>query len=283
MSFLHDPTLQFVVNVGVALLGIFFTSIITVVIYRRQQTRKGITYKVISDTPILSLKEEVKGKIKVLFGTKPINNVRLVIVKIWNSENTPILPSEYIDPIRLGFGGNVEILDAEILEAIPQDIKDNVKASLKLNIESVILEPLLLNSRDSITLKVLLAQTPLTKELKINARIVGVNQIVNFNKLSPIFRPLSRIFTYFSYFIFLIAIGYILVSRFDIDFNAKVLFLFNAVVFALLYIPLFIIFGSLAYSIFNKENYYISIRFLIEKFINLLRYMIDEEYDKDKV
>jgi hypothetical protein len=283
MNFLRDPALQFIVNVGVALLGIFFTSIITIVIYRRQQQRKGITYKIISDTPILSLKEEVKGQIKVLFGTKQVGNVRLVILKIWNSENTPILPGEFIDPIKLGFGNNVEILDAEILEANPHEIRENVKSSLKLYEENILLEPFLLNSKDSITLKVLLAQTPLTKELRINARIVGVNQIVNFNKLSPIFRPLSRIFTYFSYFIFLIAIGYLLISRFDLDFNSKVIFLFSVIVFGLLYIPLFIIFGSLAYTVFYRESYFYAVKFLIGKFVNLLRYMVNEEFDKDEV
>jgi hypothetical protein len=144
VSLLRDPTLQFLMNISIALLGIFFTSIVSVVIYRRQQSRKGIIYKVISNAPLFSLKEEVKGKIKVLFGTKAVNNARLVILKIWNSENTPILPNEYMDPIRVRFGSNVEILDAEVLEAVPSDIKDKAKASLKLDTDSVVLEPLLL-------------------------------------------------------------------------------------------------------------------------------------------
>src|SRR5215467_10743601 len=181
MDFLRDPTLQFVVSISIALLGVFLTSIISVVIYRRQQSRKAINYKVISDTSLLSVKEEVKGSIKVLFGTKPVSNARLVILKIWNSGNTPILPTEYIDPIRIGFGNNAEILDAEILEAAPSDFKDKAKASLKLDTDNVVLDPLLLNSGDSLTLKVFLAQTPFTKEVKVNARIVGVIQIINLH------------------------------------------------------------------------------------------------------
>jgi hypothetical protein len=279
VNFLRDPTLQFLVNISIALLGIFFTSIVSVVIYRRQQSRKGVIYKVISNTPLLSLKEEAKGKIKVLFGTKPVNNARLVILKVWNSENTPILPNEYIDPIRVKFGDNVEVLDAEVLEAVPSDIKDKAKASLKLDKDSVVLEPLLLNSKDSITLKFLLAQTPLTEEVQLSARIVGVNQIIDVHKFFPITRPLARVFTYFSYFVFLIAAIYFLLSRYEPSFNTKILYLLIFIICALMYILLFIIFGSLVYAIAYKESYFSSIKFLISKFVDLVKFMVYEKFD----
>src|ERR1700720_1277119 len=78
----------------------------------RQHQRKAISYKVISDTPLLSLKEEVKSRVQVLFDARPVRNTRLVVIKILNSGNVPILLTDYHDPIKIGFGDNAEILDA---------------------------------------------------------------------------------------------------------------------------------------------------------------------------
>jgi hypothetical protein len=92
VNWLSNPTLQFVVHISVVLFGILLSSVISVTIYHKQQSRKGITYRVTSDTPLLSLREEVKGKIKVLVGTNSVSNARLIMLKIWNSGNAPILP-----------------------------------------------------------------------------------------------------------------------------------------------------------------------------------------------
>jgi hypothetical protein len=79
------------------------------------------------------------------------------------------------------------------LESVPGEIKETAKSALKMNVGSVTLEPLLLNARDSITLKILLAQTPLTKEVRVNGRIVGINQILNLNKVANPRRLLGRV------------------------------------------------------------------------------------------
>jgi|SRR5450755_3466896 hypothetical protein len=224
MGFLRDPIWQFTINIVVGLIGIFITSIVSVAIFRRQQNRKGITYRIISDTPILSLKEEIKGTIQLLFRTKSVSNARLVILKIWNSENTPILPGDFIDPIRLSFGANSEILDAEMLESVPYHLKDKAKSSLKIETESIVLEPILLNSRNSITLKILIAQTPpLTREFNISAHIVGVDHIHNFHRFPPIIVSLARLFTYFSYILFLLLIIYIFLSKYESDGKLKLI------------------------------------------------------------
>ena len=104
-----------------------------------------------SKRQLLSVNEEVKGEVKILYKNKSVSNVRLIILKIWNSGSTPILPQEYIDPIKFEFEENEEILDADVLETVPSNIKDKAKASMKLDTKSVTFEPLLLNSKDSIT------------------------------------------------------------------------------------------------------------------------------------
>ncbi|MGZ3610287.1 MAG: hypothetical protein ACXVBU_09500 [Ktedonobacteraceae bacterium] len=173
MEFLSNPAWQLLLNLGIG----FLTIIVSVLIFRKQQTRRGLNYEIISDTPILSIKADVKDKVQILFDNKPVNHVRLVIIRIWNSGNAPILPNEYIDPISIAFGEGADIIDTDVLETSPSDIREKVRTSLKVNTGNVLLEPILLNSTDSLTIKILLTQQQITKELKIVSRIVGVNQI----------------------------------------------------------------------------------------------------------
>ncbi len=68
MRFFDDPTWQFALNASFALLTIF----VSVLIYRKQQSRRSITYKIITDTKIFSLRDEVKSRVKVFFDDKPV-------------------------------------------------------------------------------------------------------------------------------------------------------------------------------------------------------------------
>ena len=120
MEFLAYPGWQLLMNLGIG----FLTIIVSVLIFRKQQTRRGLNYEIISDTPILSIKAEVKDKVQILFDNKPVNHLRLILLRIWNSGNTPILPNEYIDPISIAFGEGAEIIDTDVLETSPSDIKE---------------------------------------------------------------------------------------------------------------------------------------------------------------
>lgn len=161
------------IGIYVGIIAIVVGGIVSFAIYWRQkdQNRKEITYSVISATSILSVHEEIKGKIEVLYDGKPVDNVRLIILGIWNSGNIPILPSDYLEPIRLDFGKETEILDVQILETTPS----NMNVSLKWDNEIVKLEPFLLNKKEVVNFKVLLSQ--FNDEIHLYARIIGTEQI----------------------------------------------------------------------------------------------------------
>ncbi len=125
MEFLSSPVWQIIINAAIGLI----TVSVSVLIFRKQIKRKGISYEVVSDAPVLSIREEVKGRVKVLFDTKPVSDARMVILKIWNSGNTDILTNEFVDPIKFNFGEKAEILDAEILETVPINIKDKISVT----------------------------------------------------------------------------------------------------------------------------------------------------------
>jgi hypothetical protein len=269
MAFLSNPIWQFILNVAIG----FLTIIVSIIIFRKQVNQKGITYEIISNTPILSLKEDVRDRVQVLFDSKPIVNVRLVILKIWNSGNIPISPYEYHDPIRFEFGKNAEILDTDVLETVPTDNRAKVKASLKLDKESVMLEPLLLNSKDSITLKFLLAGTQLAGEIKVSSRIAGISKITNYDIEFPI-NPFSRLAVYISYIVFLLAFIYFLFSHYESDFLIKMLYLIFIMIGVVAYVLLMVFLHAINYSLKFKFPFTVSIKQSSTDVIILIKYMI---------
>ena len=172
MEFLRDPIWQFLSVIG-AVAGLA----LTILLFKMQRNQKKISDEVISSRAVVNVSDEVKGRIQVLFDGMPVKDVSLVILKICNTGNIPILSTEYDRPITFNFGNGSKILDVEILDMMPS----NIKASTKIDIEKIMVEPLLLNSKDSFKLKVLLIN--FSGEIRADARIVRVKQILSHQPL----------------------------------------------------------------------------------------------------
>jgi hypothetical protein len=149
------------------------TIVVTIVIYMRQRQRKKVSYTVLSSVPLLSVKEEIKGNLQILFNGKPIQQVQLVEVKIINSGNIPIQKTDYEHPISLSFGKTAQILSAEVKEKIPR----NIDATIGIKEGKIILEPTLLNGGDSVILKMLVT---MFEKVIVDGRIAGVKEIREF-------------------------------------------------------------------------------------------------------
>lgn len=171
-DFLHDPnaiaswigTAVGILGVGVAIFGIFYP-------LRKQRNRKEITCQVRADSPVVSVNEEVKDRIKIEFDGQKIEEMSFVILKIWNSGDVSVKPSDYIDPITFNFGDR-EVLDVSIVSMEPESLikpedlqkflADNKPLPQKEK-RTIILPEFHVNSKkrtglqDSLTLRVLLS------------------------------------------------------------------------------------------------------------------------------
>lgn len=147
MNFIQDPTLQFIATVFISILSLSAS----IWIYWRQRVRKEITYELSRDS----------------------NN--WVTIKIFNSGNQYITADEYEDstPIVFEFPELSRVIDAQVIDTKPQSIKRRVTLTKKTN--SIEMKPLLLNSKDSIVLKVHLSQYSSLRN--VDARIAGVSDI----------------------------------------------------------------------------------------------------------
>lgn len=161
----RDPLWQSVGAI-LTLLAIF----VSILLYRRQRKRKSLSYKIVSCAPLLSIGEEIKNGLQILYNNKPIQQAHLVLVEIFNSGNTPVTTKDYEHPITLKFGEQAKILTTEIAETAPP----NLPASIKIEDEELVLLPTLLNEGDSVTLKALIENFD---ETNIDGRIIGVREI----------------------------------------------------------------------------------------------------------
>lgn len=167
LDFLRDQLWQFV-GVAISVVSI----VVSIIFSLKQRARKGLTYK-IESTSLVSIKDKAKGKIQILYDLKPISDADLVLLKIWNSGNQPILQTDYEDPITFNFGSKTEILSHDVIETVPNNIKK--KVSMRIDSNNLIINPLLLNAGYSIIIKLVLSK--FEGEVNAETLIPGLNAL----------------------------------------------------------------------------------------------------------
>jgi len=119
-----------------------------------QYQNKSLAYEVISEYKIIGTDADTEGRVEILFDSKPVEAVYLVIIKIINTGRLPIESKDYEYAISLRFNEESEILSSEILKQSPS----NLGVKLKSYTNKIIIEPLLLNTRDFFVVKTLVNQ-----------------------------------------------------------------------------------------------------------------------------
>ena len=142
-------------------------------IYVAKRRRKVLCYEMLSRTPVLSIEEEIKGKLKILHNGREVTDVHLIELKLSNTGNVDIKREDYEKryPVTINFGDQAVVLTAEPFNPKPVDLK--VPTTLKQS--SVVLTPTLLNAGESITFRMLISH-PSVKPV-ISGRVVGVKGI----------------------------------------------------------------------------------------------------------
>lgn len=165
MDILRDSVWQFI---G-AVLGLIAVAA-TLLIYFLQKTRKELSYDIIFNTNLLSINAKIKDSMQVNWRGKEINGLNLLIVRLRNSGNTPIVATDYEGPVIFTFDKDDRVLEAEIESTQPP----NIPASLETTASSVQLKPSLLNPKDYIEIKILLTSY---KNMVVQGRIINIETI----------------------------------------------------------------------------------------------------------
>lgn len=181
----RDPIWQFIGVLVAILLGFFGVAgfIITVKAYRQQNKRKELTYQVEVDTPLVSVDKTLKKEVEIRYRGNMVENVRLVLIKVWNSGSLAVRREDYVVPIEFEITGR-QCLDTQV-NCEPQEIirPEDLNDFLKLEPDYLKLSPVLLNPADkttpadTMTLKLLVSGRG---KIKGTARIIE-GKLIEFN------------------------------------------------------------------------------------------------------
>jgi hypothetical protein len=145
-------------------------------LYKNYKIKK-LGYNILTNTSITP-QNEVRRKIRLFYEDSPdnlipINDGRLLIIKFFNDGNVAIEPDHFKQPLTITFDPEVRIIDKEVID-YPDSLK---KPELNLSENTLSLESILFNKNDSVTIKILLANSKTTPDIKPRARITDVSNI----------------------------------------------------------------------------------------------------------
>lgn len=168
----HDQFVQFIATAGIAVVTIVAAVLIPMWIYRKQRSKKELSYAVVSNAPVVRIKPAIADRIEILLDGKKITDARLAVLSVKNTGNVAVRREDYDEPITIQFP-NREILSGDVLSTEPKDLfpTDDGTTFLSLDGSSVTLKKQLLNPREEIQFSVLFKGKKV--EPNVRARIVG--------------------------------------------------------------------------------------------------------------
>jgi hypothetical protein len=170
MDMLRDPIWQVVIGI--------ITLVATIWLAARSYSKK-LSYEIIAKTSLVSLAPASdENRIRIFLDKKPIKNAELLLVKITNTGLLPIKSNDFESPLFLSLGKSAKVLDTEIYNFSPANLQ--IKFSTQNNVIEI--DPVLLNSRDSFTVKIIAESL---SEIELNGRIVGVKDIYKAGSIYP--------------------------------------------------------------------------------------------------
>lgn len=182
-SILRDPVWQF----AGAIIGAVAVAISIWAALRARRTKR-LTYSH-RFTPLLSVGQAIRDKVSILYDGQPVTDVQLLSVVLRNSGDMPIVPADFVRPIELSVAAESTILTADVSATEPNDLGAGIEwtrgseAMADGASRTIVLQPLLLNPRDTVTLSLLVTGS---SALEVRGRIAGVARIAT---AAP---PLSR-------------------------------------------------------------------------------------------
>jgi len=122
--------------------------------YYWQRDVKQLSYGIVAQGPLVSIRDNVEGRLKVSYAGKPVQNLNLTILRVMNTGNQSVKPEDFKRPLSFTFAA--PLLSAEAGAANPPDMG----ASVRYGGRTATLNPLLINSGESVDIKVLVDGTP---------------------------------------------------------------------------------------------------------------------------
>lgn len=153
----HDPLTLSILGVIGTILGAIIGAVVAYLIFRRQTTKKLITYQIVSNAPIATLNISLQNTVTIQINGVSVLNARQVVLMLRNQGNVAVKPNDYNTPLKFVFNGS-KVVGSDILDTDPPELKNSINHNsfVQIGADSAELENILLNAKESITLTILL-------------------------------------------------------------------------------------------------------------------------------
>jgi hypothetical protein len=136
-----------------------------------ERPKKSIKCMTVSKASLVKFDDRFKDQLQVCFQGKDIKDATSIILRVHNSGKLAITPNDFIRPISFIFASSSEIINAEILKVKPT----NLGAKLLVVKNGIELQPLLMNSGDTIEISTIISS--FNNNLTVDGRIIDVKTI----------------------------------------------------------------------------------------------------------
>jgi hypothetical protein len=162
-SILRDPMARTIL----AVVAICVT--VSLFLLGQRLRRKALTYSIL-ETRVLSVHEEVKGRVQILFDGASARDVCLFMITINNSGSEPIRTEDFERPLTFQWEAPAQVITVDLVSAKPASLRPVIKTG----VGEFTLEPLLLNGGDCLQIKALVNESG---PHSVDGRIVGVKEL----------------------------------------------------------------------------------------------------------
>ncbi len=122
---------------------------------QRKAPIKELSFGITDNKPIVSVDPRFKGDLSILYRGQEVRNLTAALVTFKNTGDLPIEAADFDAPLRIVLGGAKSVFGAYSFRCYPEHLKPNVS----IDGSSLIIDPLLLNASEHITVAVVVETT----------------------------------------------------------------------------------------------------------------------------
>jgi hypothetical protein len=186
------------VGAGISIISLLAATTIGVIqINAAQRPKRDIQCVTISAAPLVKISKGFKEDLQVSYRGRIIEDANSIILKIKNSGKSAITPSDFVRPIAFMFSSNTEIISAEVLATEPK----NLGAEISITKNNIELQPLLMNSGDSILISTIVAL--FDGNIAVDGRVVDI-KLIKMSKYESSEDKLEKLSSSFQFITFLL-------------------------------------------------------------------------------
>ena len=181
-------------NIFIGIFGSGLTLILTLLtlFLQWQQSNVSLSYEVVDASPLIK-SEEVSQDWELRYQNRKVSNPHLVIYKITNSGSKAITKSDYDQPILINLGESASILESSVVLMSSSNrettVEDNAYSNNLIvrtdDKHTVEIEPTLLNSKDSLLVKIIAENINIDTLGIPSIRVSGVQDVVPLSSIKP--------------------------------------------------------------------------------------------------